>query len=161
MGFCDWCGKPTEKRVNGLFYALCKECRIKNLERVKATQKKRIEMELCIYCGKEKALENRKRCQKCSERNIKSCAEKRLRQKIWLMTKLGSKCVCCGYNKNYACLEFHEINAKEFRRESLNANNSVYVEKLLALNDDELKEKIQLLCNRCHREHHHPNCILN
>ena len=78
------------------------------------------------------------------------------RRKLELIKLQGNKCGVCGYDKNYAALEFH---------------HKVPIEKLFQLDlrslsnrswDAILEEakKCQLLCSNCHAEHHNPDCRL-
>lgn len=74
-------------------------------------------------------------------------------RKVKLMQFLGGKCNRCGYNKNYAALQFHHINPKEkeFNIDIRKCSNYNW-DRLL----DEAK-KCELLCANCHFEHHNPN----
>ncbi len=78
------------------------------------------------------------------------------RRKLELIKLQGNKCGVCGYDQNYAALEFH---------------HKVPIEKLFQLDlrslsnrswDAILKEakKCQLLCSNCHAEHYNPDCRL-
>lgn len=62
----------------------------------------------------------------------------------------GGKCCICGYNKNYAALDFHHLNPDE---KDPNMKNlfSFSWEKIIK----ELKKCI-LVCANCHREIHNP-----
>lgn len=78
--------------------------------------------------------------------------ERALKRKLELIEYKGGKCECCGYDKNYAALDFHHIHPeeKEFQVDSRHLANT---------NMDKLKEeadKCVLLCANCHREIHHP-----
>ena len=63
------------------------------------------------------------------------------------------KCSMCGYDKNYAALEFHHRNPenKVFNLDSRNLSNTNW--------DSILKEldKCDLLCSNCHAETHFPD----
>jgi hypothetical protein len=65
----------------------------------------------------------------------------------------GGKCELCGYNRNFAALQFHHIDPKE-KSIPLDARSmgNISEERLR----DEIK-KCQLLCANCHIEHHNPN----
>ena len=67
---------------------------------------------------------------------------------------LGGCCSKCGYNKNYAALEFHHVKDKSFSLDSRKISNTS-MSKLL----EELKKCI-LLCSNCHKEHHYPDLLL-
>lgn len=75
-------------------------------------------------------------------------------RKKQMISSLGGCCSKCGYNKNYAALEFHHIKDKSFNLDSRNISNTSMT-KLL----EELKKCI-LLCSNCHREHHYPDLLL-
>lgn len=73
--------------------------------------------------------------------------------------RYGTSCSICGYNKNYAALDFHHknIDEKEFAPARL-----IYSSYDLDEIFNEL-DKCQLVCANCHREIHHPdqNIIIN
>ena len=61
----------------------------------------------------------------------------------------GGKCHTCGYDKNYASLDFHHVGEKSF------AVNTATAEKNKKSIMAEL-EKCILLCRNCHGELHYP-----
>lgn len=65
------------------------------------------------------------------------------------------KCELCGYDKNYAAIEFHHIdsNTKEFSKADIPTATSL--EKIRELLKYELP-KCAILCANCHREFHNP-----
>lgn len=66
----------------------------------------------------------------------------------------GGKCSRCGYNKNYAALDFHHTDPceKEFDWKRLRLRSWSSVIKEL--------QKCHLLCKNCHAEVHNPNSIM-
>jgi hypothetical protein len=70
-----------------------------------------------------------------------------------LINLMGGKCTICGYDKNYASLDFHHINPKEkeFPLDARHLSNSSITSLL-----KEAKKCI-LLCANCHRELHNPD----
>jgi hypothetical protein len=64
----------------------------------------------------------------------------------------GAKCNECGYDKNFACLTFHHKNpkTKKFCLDLRVCSNKSWKSLL------EEVAKCELLCNRCHGEHHNP-----
>lgn len=60
---------------------------------------------------------------------------------------LGGKCQKCGYSKCIAALEFHHKDPDE-KESNGDPQKKDFEQKIL-------EGKIQLLCNRCHRELHH------
>jgi len=61
----------------------------------------------------------------------------------------GSRCACCGYDKNIAALEFHHVNGKTKGISFMISRHE---------SDELLKAEIDkcvLLCANCHAEHHH------
>ena len=78
--------------------------------------------------------------------------ERALKRKLELIEYKGGKCECCGYNQNYAALDFHHVHPeeKEFQLDSRHLSNT-HIDKLKKEVD-----KCVLLCANCHRESHHP-----
>jgi hypothetical protein len=114
----------------------------------------------CQICGKELTGLQRKFCStKCKSRDTNSrhqtyqCQQKRgLERKKKLVEAKGGCCEVCGYNKNYAALEFHHVDpsAKEFNLDMRKLSNSTWGRILKEV------EKCQLICSNCHAETHHP-----
>lgn len=78
-------------------------------------------------------------------------------RKLHFIQVLGGKCSCCGYNKNWAALDFHHINP-ELKTISMDLTSmGHYSEDVL---ETEAKNCI-LLCSNCHREHHNPDKFIN
>ena len=70
-----------------------------------------------------------------------------------LVELMGGKCCKCGYNNNYAALEFHHVDPqnKAFQLDSRHLSNTS-MNKIL----DEVRKCI-LVCSNCHKEIHYPN----
>ena len=70
-----------------------------------------------------------------------------------LINLMGGKCSLCGYNKNYAALEFHHVDPsqKAFQLDARHLSNTAM--------DDIIKEseKCILVCSNCHKEIHYPD----
>ena len=82
--------------------------------------------------------------------------KKRIKElKLEAIKKLGNKCIKCGYDKNYAALDFHHKNMKEKEYAIADLIHDRKVTKLFI----ELKKCI-LLCANCHREIHNPNALI-
>lgn len=79
--------------------------------------------------------------------------ERALKRKKEIIELKGGKCCLCGYNKNYAALEFHHLDSleKDFSLDSRRLSNTT-VDKILK----EL-EKCILVCSNCHKELHYPD----
>jgi hypothetical protein len=71
-------------------------------------------------------------------------------KKHWVK-EFGGKCSKCGYNKNYAALEFHHVDpsTKEFKWDKLRLHPPEIMIKELA--------KCILVCSNCHKEIHYPH----
>ena len=69
-----------------------------------------------------------------------------------LINLMGGKCTMCGYNKNYAALDFHHVHPEEksFPLDARHLSNCS-VKSLI-----EEANKCILLCANCHRELHNP-----
>lgn len=80
--------------------------------------------------------------------------ERGRKRKILLIKELGGACSRCGYNKNFAALDFHHTGNKNGQLDlrSLSNHSMEWIRT-------ELKECI-LLCANCHREDHNPQCFL-
>ena len=62
----------------------------------------------------------------------------------------GGECAICGYNRNYAALEYHHTSDKLF---SIGASS-------MGKSDDVIRAEISkcvLVCANCHREIEHPS----
>jgi len=64
--------------------------------------------------------------------------------------RFGGKCSICGYDKNYACLDFHHLRDKKF------LINSLTIEKRKEVIESEVI-KCELLCRNCHTDLHFPH----
>ena len=73
-------------------------------------------------------------------------------RKIELIKMMGGKCCLCGYDKNYAALDFHHINPSEksFQLDGRHLSNCSMKTII------EESKKCILLCANCHREIHYP-----
>ena len=124
----------------------------------------------CVYCEKPltgakwKFCGNSCKCSfhfKSNKQHNRNCYERQLRvskeRKLKLIDMSGGKCMKCGYNKNYAALQFHHKNPenKLFTLDSRKLSNTRW--------DSIVKEweKCELLCANCHSEEHYPNCLIN
>ena len=89
-----------------------------------------------------------------SERNRKkniNTKKTRHSRKKELVHLHGGKCSICGYDKNYAALQFHHLRDKSFNLTVTNLANRTWNALLKEA------EKCILLCANCHSEHHYPN----
>jgi hypothetical protein len=77
-------------------------------------------------------------------------------RKLELIRMKGAKCEYCGYNKNYAALEFHHPNPheKDFQLDIRTLSNRRWD----AVTTE--ARKCLLLCSNCHAEEHNPECVI-
>lgn len=77
-------------------------------------------------------------------------------RKIELIRLKGAKCEHCGYNRNYAALEFHhsDPHKKDFQLDIRILSNRRWDVILVEA------KKCLLLCSNCHAEEHNPDCVL-
>lgn len=78
--------------------------------------------------------------------------DRALSRKRELINLMGGKCSLCGYDKNYAALEFHhkDPKSKSFQLDSRHLSNT-------SMNDIiKETEKCILVCSNCHKEIHYP-----
>ena len=120
-------------------------------------------MKICLKCKKELSLEDfysngYYKGKKKYKPNCKICEYNRryelhLKNIIIIVGELV--CCKCGYNKNYAALEFHHLNPdkKEFR---ISQAKTCSLEKLRT----EIEGNCILICSNCHREVHNPRLDL-
>jgi hypothetical protein len=68
-----------------------------------------------------------------------------------IVKSMGSKCVCCGYNKCHAALHLHHLdpNEKEFSFGKIKANPKSWGKIIKEL------RKCVLVCGNCHAEIHY------
>lgn len=121
-------------------------------------------MKKCINCKKLLKGRQSKFCSRLCKNtynnlNYQSYQAQQLRgknRKLQLIKLKGEKCSRCGYDKNYAALEFHHPvpGNKEFQLDLRSLSNRKW-ERVLK----EAKDCI-LLCSNCHAELHHPDCQL-
>lgn len=64
--------------------------------------------------------------------------------------EIGGKCILCGYDKNYASLDFHHLRDKKF------PVNTSSMQKPMELIEEEIK-KCVLICRNCHNDIHYPH----
>ena len=76
------------------------------------------------------------------------------KRKIEMIKQFGNACTKCGYDKNYAALEFHHIEPekKSFQLDLRSLSNRKWSSIV------EEGKKCILLCSNCHAELHNPHC---
>lgn len=118
----------------------------------------------CVNCGKTLIGRQKKYCCRLCKNTFNNInyqsyrAQQRrgLSRKLELLRNKGGACEKCGYDINYAALEFHHKKASEKRfqldlRSLSNRRWEVISEEA---------GKCILLCSNCHAELHHPDCLL-
>lgn len=80
----------------------------------------------------------------------RSTSAQRRRKIIDIKKQGGGACAFCGYDKNFAALDFHHVDPtqKEFSVNSAMKETSAQVAREI--------EKCVLLCRNCHQELHYP-----
>mgnify|MGYP003941008969 CR=1 FL=1 len=116
----------------------------------------------CLVCKKKLRGRQSKYCSReCKNaylnQSLQSYAAQQERgrsRKIQLIELYGNQCSICGYDKNFAALEFHHTNpvTKSFQLDLRSLSNRRW-EAIL-----KEAEKCQLLCSNCHAELHNPDC---
>ncbi len=117
-----------------------------------------MEKKQCVKCKQTFLLEqfnyipkeNRTRswCKTCLYQYQKSRWKDRKHKAIELK---GGCCSICGYNKNYAALEFHHLDPKEKELDWTKLRQVAWDAVIVEL------KKCTLLCSNCHREVHNPD----
>lgn len=98
----------------------------------------------CYTCSK--VFISKSRNHECS---VCRCRKRRMQLKNEFRTRLGNKCLLCGYNKCQDALDFHHLDPST-KKFTLSSNYSVVSRKEL---EEEFKKCI-LICSNCHRELH-------
>lgn len=76
-------------------------------------------------------------------------------RKILAVNLLGGKCCKCGYNKNYAALDFHHVDPKEKEFDWTKLRQLSWKDIIAEL------KKCVCICSNCHAEVHHPSLEIN
>ena len=99
---------------------------------------------ICLYCKKEKPKFKGGRCRDCHKPIWREKTKKRANElKIKLIELYGNSCKICGYDKNYAALEFHHRDPKQKDFELGGIKSSTITKEIL-----EEVEKCDLLCSK-------------
>lgn len=172
--YCKKCGKPIPKSIyidgkrhrvnNRNVRKYCLECspfdggNRANLAKYEPdTDGKR----KCVICERTLPIKEfrpsgsgryRRDCRECYNKTIVMLRAENKRRAV---EYLGGECQECGYHKNWAAMEFHHRESD--KKETL---ISILIgwgwsERLVRELD-----KCDLVCSNCHREIHHPDCIL-
>jgi hypothetical protein len=118
----------------------------------------------CIVCSQDLLGKQTKFCSRlCHNRfgnhNHQSYLKQQERaasRKNELIKLFGSCCSICSYSKNYSALEFHHLDpsTKKFGLNARHLSNLTWESCL------EESKKCDLICSNCHRELHHPQCVI-
>lgn len=90
-------------------------------------------------------------CKKC---HIQLMVERGIKSKMKAIEYLGGKCIKCGYHRSVDALEFHH-------RDGLKKDKAI--SRMATMSFEKIKNELDncdLLCCRCHRELHNPQCNL-
>ena len=120
----------------------------------------------CIGCGEALFGYKTKFCStKCKRKNFynrqantNEYQQQRAKtRKLELIAKSGGCCSKCGYNKNFAALQFHhrDPSNKLFALDSRKLSNTSWESILIEWS------KCDLLCANCHSEEHYPDKFMN
>ena len=134
----------------------CKECKKKKKAKFNKIQINGNNE--CVVCGVQKNIKNcyvnnngkfSLYCKKCTSEKMRLS---KLETKKYCVKYKGEKCQKCGYNKNYAALEFHHTDPAK--------KDFLISDVRVAKTKDKLHlelDKCLLLCANCHAETHHPD----
>lgn len=116
---------------------------------------------LCLYCGKQPALETKKGCDDClklksqrtaefAKANKSKMQQYRLRVKHEVITKYGGCCACCG-EKIIPFLTIDHVNndGKKDRLEVFGMKNPATIGWYLKLRREDKRDDLQVLCFNC------------
>ena len=121
-------------------------------------------MATCVICSARLSGRQQKYCSRdCKNRHGNSryqsyiAQQRRGRKRKLALVKLkGGQCCRCGYDGNYAALEFHHARPcrKRFNLDLRSLSNRRWSSIL-----DEVSQ-CDLVCSNCHKEIHNPGCRL-
>lgn len=117
----------------------------------------------CVQCDSELTGARIKYCSnECKGRTHNANTIERQKRvycdrKLKLIKMAGGKCQCCGYDKNYAALQFHHRDPenKTFTLDSRYLSNTKWSSILIEF------DKCDLLCANCHIETHNSDKMFN
>lgn len=120
----------------------------------------------CICCGEALSGHKTKFCStKCKQKNLYTRQgntneyqqQRSKTRKLELIAKSGGGCLKCGYNKNFAALQFHhrDPSNKLFTLDSRKLSNTSWESILIEWS------KCDLLCANCHSEEHNPDKFMS
>jgi len=145
----------------GYYYSYCKDCNRNYLEEWKIENKEHYK-NLCNTNRRKKYASDIKYkmriVEQHSEYNQRPYVKERKRiegskkrryQIVYFKNMLGGKCSICGYDKNYASLDFHHPGKKEI------SLGKLFGRAKMEIINEEAKKCI-LVCRNCHMEIHHP-----
>ncbi len=110
----------------------------------------------CPKCDTEKSLEEfykkgadryQPYCKSCFNQY---CQDRWRRRKVEAIKAKGGRCSKCGYDKNYAALEFHHRDDEDKEMDWSKARLASEKRMLAEL------DKCDLVCRNCHAELHNP-----
>jgi len=123
--------------------------------------KKRKENDLCIYCGNNKPLKNKRGCVKCLKKKVEvtvrfcknnpskqSEYNKKVRKKVF--EKYGSICECCG-ESHIELLSIDHINNDGYKEriDLYGTKSGSGTSWYLKLAREPIREDLQTLCYNC------------
>lgn len=148
----------------------CLKCgniqKVAQAKSIRTAKCRNCEKHICLKCRKEFLLPNgagrkstRRFCYECLPYDTTEREGKNMYHKLWveyvinqIKQRYGTSCTICGYNKNYAALDFHHVNPEE---KEFSPAKLIYASYDLEEIFKEL-DKCQLICANCHREIHNP-----
>ena len=160
---CGTCGewKPISeyKKARKHYVSSCRDCRAIYFAayRQQPTVKAQMALYAKEYMQDPKHRERANAKMRAYNKTEKYRARRNVNRKTWtaaekqkMVEYLGGKCVCCGYSKCLAALDFHHKNPEE---KNGYGTGALFSHRTFERNIEEL-DKCVLLCVRCHREIH-------
>ena len=126
---------------------------------------------ICATCKKHKPLyryykrENKKHeilCRDCRNKQREKNHRHWKQEFIYKLSEyIEIKCVKCGYDKNFAALDFHHTKRKKFSiaREIRNLSKKNFTDGRVDAILTEIMAKCEILCANCHRVHHNKHIM--
>ena len=136
-------------------FSTCASCRTRGQERAKHARRSRLDLGLCLTCGKTSPKPGMRCCEECSNKRSRwySASDTRERQRVErkqdrgsVISHYGGACVCCGeVTDSFLALD-HVAGAGNQHRRGINKSGSGFYRWII---DQGFPPGFQILCHNC------------